>query len=1254
MKKQVMSLGLVLVLLPVTTVGHTRADVFAYGDAISLRSVVMHDLAEMKEQSHTSHAPGEAGNHVRAERANEWQRSEHVVLGEQAVSAQASTLEMIEANRAWREAGVKGEGMLISVIDTGVNPRHPDLPPPHDKRLAVQKSGSPQKVIPGFNWADRNQTTEDVAESQHGIHVAGIIAANGKVKGVAPESQIMSQKVFSNYQGEVPGLSESILFAINDSIAKKADVINLSLGSSAGYVDESNVEQMAVKKAVDNGVIVVAAAGNDSYFGSDKVRAQNPDVAMIGSPGLSPDALSVASVNATTLAGNSFSVQGVPGLERVVYLPGHVESGSALNPIASLVKPYPLVYMGKGKKEDYNVSVKEKIVLLERGDTSFDEKLRLAKEAGAVGAIIYNNEPGPLIISAEHLKQIPAVAVLKQMGEQLAQAVKKGKKVTVAFNGEYAQNPMPYPDGGTISGFSSWGPTPDLQFKPEISAPGGGILSLVRDSEYAVKSGTSMATPHVAGGMALLKQAYQKQGRNLQGRALVETLKAAAMNTAEPILDPRVSVAASDKAKVKKYPYSPRVQGAGLMQIAKAIQTPAVVVDAKGKAGVSLGEIGNTTTFSLFVDNKFGKKPITYQLHDEFGVMTDLRKDGLNMLTATALEGAQLRFSAPKVTVEPGKRAEVKVTLAIPQGAARNQFAEGFISFAPDDKSLPALRVPYFGFFGDWDEPRIMDQPVWEAGSQEKRTGVKTSWYHDKRNDKWRYRDYLGVTGVKEDGTVQIDPGQIAFSPNGDGHYDIAAPSITFLRNARQVVVEVTDQSGKPIRALVRDEKVSKYDQSKLGTPYYYTEREAWSWDGKIFSPQKGSYVQAPDGAYQFLIKAKIDGRDANWQTMTLPIRVDTKPPVLNASLSGNKVQWSSRDKDVQGYLLYVNGKKVGGPYSPKITSTIINQPEKKISVVAFDYAGNISVANINGKSDTVPPFVEFPDDLFSYLKISKQPDVALRGKVTGEELLDRVRLSINKTPVKLEADGSFETILRLQEGLNYVVYSTADMYGNTRQFTQRVIVDTSPPMLQLQNDGTEDIQFDPATKTMLLPIRFLYRDQTYKGQASVNGQIVANFEEDQLEIPVHKNLTNILPMKQGENRVLIEGKDGAGNQSTLLLYAYVDASAGTVVLSQGEQRLNYRARTIAAPTIKLMNNQVEGQEGELLPIEGKVTGAGPVSLRITYGDHHVPVDVNDRGGFRLVLDRIEEGKQKLTIVATDSLGREARAEMNVIGKKKQ
>jgi lactocepin len=1190
---------------------------------------------------------------VNAAGADEWAKTEHVLLGEQMKKAPESALEMIEAPKAWEEFGVKGEGMLVSIIDTGINPKHPDLSPPRDKRLAQQKTGSAQKVIPGYNWADRNQVTEDVGESQHGVHVAGIVAANGKVKGVAPEAQLLSQKVFSNYQGEVPGLSESILFAINDSIAKKADVINLSLGSSAGYVDDTNTEQYAVKRAVDNGVIVVAAAGNDSYFGSDKVKAQNPDVSMIGSPGLAPDAFAVASANATTLAGYSFRVDGVANLERVVYLHGHVANGTALNPLHALIRPYPLIYMGKGKKEDYNVSVKGKVVLLERGEISFDEKLRLAKEAGAAGAIIYNNQAGPLIISADNAKNIPAVSILKQMGEELAAALKRGKKVTVTFDGQYAQNPMPYPNGGTISAFSSWGPTPDLQFKPEITAPGGGILSTVRESDYAVKSGTSMATPHVAGGMALMKQAYRKQGRNLQGRELVETLKAAAMNTAQPILNPSEIASASEGSRSGVLPYSPRVQGAGMLQIAKAIQTPVIITDRRGKAGVSLGEIGVSTTFSLYVDNKFGQKPVTYQIKDEFGVMTDLKRDGINLLTSAPLTGAKLQLSAQQVTVAPGQRAEVKVTLHIPKEAPRNSFAEGYIAFQPTDAGLPVLRVPYYGFFGDWDEPRVMDPPMWEEASQEKRTGVKTTWYHDKENDKWKYRDYLGVTGVNEDGGVQVDPGKIAFSPNGDGHYDVAAPSITFLRNAKQVTVDVLDMNGKLVRSLARDEKVTKFDQSRLGTPYYYTEREEWSWDGKMYSMAKGEYVPVPDGAYQFVVRAKIDGRNANWQSLTLPIRVDTKAPAVTASLSGNRVQWSSRDKDVQGYLLYVDGKKTGGPYSAHESGTMISQPNKKVTLVAYDFAGNMTIVHVNGKSDVTPPFVEFPNDLFQQVLVSRQPNVAVTGRISGEDMMDRVRLVINKQPVKVEADGSFQTILQLPEGLNYVTYAARDAYDNTRSFTQRVIVDATAPQLVFQNDGSEEPFYDASTKQMLVPIRFSYRDTNYKGQASVNGQIVSSWEEDQLEKPVLRNIVHTLSLHHGENKVLLEGRDSAGNQSSLVIYAYADTNAGTLVLNHGEQRYTYQAKPLPAPSVQLPHKSVEVRAGEPLSIQGKVTAATTVRLQLFYDDQKLQADVNDRGDFRLPFVNVKEGKQKLTVIAVDALGREARVEMLVIGKKR-
>ncbi|MCK9907040.1 hypothetical protein MXD63_44490, partial [Frankia sp. Cpl3] len=91
---------------------------------------------------------------------------------------------------------------------------------------------------------------------------------------------------------------------------------------------------------------VVAAAGNDGHFGSDKVKEQNPDISMVGSPGLAPDALSVASANATTLAGVSFAVSGVSGMDRVVYLTSHATNGEAVNPIQSLTRQYELIYMG--------------------------------------------------------------------------------------------------------------------------------------------------------------------------------------------------------------------------------------------------------------------------------------------------------------------------------------------------------------------------------------------------------------------------------------------------------------------------------------------------------------------------------------------------------------------------------------------------------------------------------------------------------------------------------------------------------------------------------------------------------------------------------------------------------------------------------------------------------------------------------------------------------------------------------------------
>src|SRR5699024_9540605 len=125
-----------------------------------------------------------------------------------------------------------------------------------------------------------------------------------------------------------------------------------------------------------------------------------------------------------------------------------------------------------------------------------------AQDAGAEGAIIYNNEDGIVNMATEDEIEIPQLFMLKNDGDKLAEAIKNGKEVTIHFNGDTTT--IDNPDAGRMSDCTSWGLTPKLDFKPEITAPGGQILSTLNDDEYGLMSGTSMAAPHVAGGGALV------------------------------------------------------------------------------------------------------------------------------------------------------------------------------------------------------------------------------------------------------------------------------------------------------------------------------------------------------------------------------------------------------------------------------------------------------------------------------------------------------------------------------------------------------------------------------------------------------------------------------------------------------------------------------------------------------------------------------------------------------------------------------
>jgi len=193
--------------------------------------------------------------------------------------------ELVEAQKAWQAAGFKGEGMVVGIVDSGIDYTHKDmkLTDPSKAKLSKEKveklvkdNGLPgkfytDKVPYGYNYMDQSDEIRDLgsAASMHGMHVAGIVGANGDeanggILGVAPEAQLLALKVFGNDPDAGYTYGDVYVKAMDDAIKLGADVLNLSLGSPAGFVSPDDPEQQAVKRAVDSGVLVSISAGNSN------------------------------------------------------------------------------------------------------------------------------------------------------------------------------------------------------------------------------------------------------------------------------------------------------------------------------------------------------------------------------------------------------------------------------------------------------------------------------------------------------------------------------------------------------------------------------------------------------------------------------------------------------------------------------------------------------------------------------------------------------------------------------------------------------------------------------------------------------------------------------------------------------------------------------------------------------------------------------------------------------------------------------
>ncbi len=422
-----------------------------------------------------------------------------------------------------RLEGIDGDGIKIAVIDTGVDFNHPDL----------FGWGPDGKVIGGYNFIQEGEPPLDI--NGHGTQVAGIIAADGQLVGVAPKAKILAYKVSEN--GEEVS-SDLIIKAIDRSIEDGADIINISLG-----VNKTNASiEHAVNRALEKEIFVVVAAGNDG-----------PTPQTIGSPGKNYGSVTVGATynNLTSSLVATLEVNEKP------YTVIPMVGSSKLNePIVGKI-----IFGGYGKEKDLkDINATDSILLVERGSDIkgdllyFSTKEKNAAAAGAKALIVYNNEPGIFLgelihefVESDYKPQIPVVSIDREEGLEIKESLQEENKASLHlfYNPDF------------VAHFSSRGPVSPFYIKPDIVAPGAYINTTQSNGGYNFTSGTSFAAPHVSGAAALLLEKYPSIHHH--------EIKSLLLTTAEPVSD------------AYGQEFSLNDSGSGRLNIAKAFQAKLII-----------------------------------------------------------------------------------------------------------------------------------------------------------------------------------------------------------------------------------------------------------------------------------------------------------------------------------------------------------------------------------------------------------------------------------------------------------------------------------------------------------------------------------------------------------------------------------------------------------------------------------------------------------------------------------------------------
>ena len=824
-----------------------------------------------------------------------------------------------EIARIAERYNLKGEGMVVAVLDSGVDHTHKDMNVDKDniklneekvkeiknKEQITYGTYFNEKVPFAYNYADQNLSVRDKlterADFSHGTHVAGIIGANAKddkgVTGIAPNAQILNMKIFSNNPKNPGADEEKIVKAIEDSVKLGADVINMSFGITAGLQDPSDLQQQAIKAATDKGAIVVAAAGNDAYSTFPNRDKKSIDDGTLSAPGIAEEAIQVGSFENSKLVVNSFIAKLSQNEKRIGYYTSDHDP-------EALKADYDLVDCGLGSKEDVaNLNLDGKIALVKRGDIEFKDKKLNVQAKGAIGAIIYNEDGDNKLlpyISTDEKVLIPTLFISNEDGKFLLDNI---KNIKVNFTNERIV--IDSVNGETASEFSSWGPTPNLGLKPDLIAVGGNVYSTMENNSYGNMSGTSMAAPMISGISALLSQKFKADGIK---NNLPNYVKTALMNTAEP------------KIKDGK-PYSVRLQGAGMVNPKAAVDSK-IFVRSSGVAKIELKEITNSREVQIDFENNSD---------DDINFDIEVLGDTFNI-------------DKKSCTVKKGKSS---IYITITPKVAANEYVDGYIVFK---SSNTKVSLPVLGFNGDWSS-----LPMFDSIDKDK------SIYNQTRLDTADIGPLL--TKLKPLGGDELDPKLYAINPDNQNAYWNVLVKFSLLRVAKDFKITVTNEAGEEIKVIEDKENVRKVvsyrDQVKAIVNF------DWLWKGGIYDKKLGVQKTVDEGRYFINVYATPDYPNAKPQKISFPLIVDKTAPEVSSNVyfldDEESVELKVKAKDkgnpasgINKFMFIINGRiykeddnalfkldENGGEYK-KIVNLEGKHPFYSINIGATDYANNV------------------------------------------------------------------------------------------------------------------------------------------------------------------------------------------------------------------------------------------------------------------------------------------------------------------------